>query len=333
MGKVTGIGDFSENKNLITPDIDADLYNYILNKDAIINGLQIVGNTLTAGMCVLKGYRGILENDEPVGTEELIYGKFTLYFNNEIPDEFDIIKTNSIPQDGIVNPESITGAGIYYLKLYRYSDGQYKLSDNLSYNYYGQSGADYKYPLKAYEADETNLLRSAGTIAEGATAWTQKRNSHNASNPNANINRLVATTEYVHNQIEEEIAYSTENVSMAITYVQTIGGRKTLRKTFTIKRKAKYVIAKIENITGYIGNGFSSQTIATIPNGYRPSQQVYGCFVCTTSETIEGQISPYISVNPIRLTISTNGVITIDAKSFNYATITQGQIVIGYETN
>lgn len=321
MGIVTGIGDKNLNKNVIVPKIDADLNDYILNKNCIIDGLEVISNTLTAGTCVLKGYRGILENAETLNGETYIYGKFTLNFDNGITenlevDDFDILKTNSEPQDGTINPTSITEQGIYYLLLYTYTNNEYVVNPNLD--------DTHKYPLHAYEANETDLIKNGAVIESDVIATTQARNDNSTK---------VATTEYVHNQIEEEIHYDTANVSMAITYQQTIGGSQTLSKTFVIKRKAKYIIANIENITGYVGNGFSSQIIATIPSGYRPQQQVYGCFVCTTSETIEGQLSPYVSVNPIRLIISTNGEITIDAKSFNYATITQGQIVFGYETN
>lgn len=57
-GIITGIGSKEKRLNLITPELDATVYKWIIGRNCIITGLEIVGTTLTCGVCVAEGYRG-----------------------------------------------------------------------------------------------------------------------------------------------------------------------------------------------------------------------------------------------------------------------------------
>lgn len=299
MGIVTGIGDKSLNKNVIVPEIDADLNDYILNKNCIINGLEVIGNTLTAGMCVLKGYRGILENDETLNGETYIYGKFTLYFNDEIPDDFEILKTNTVPQDGTINPASINQAGINYLLLYTYTNGAYILNSELN---------TLAYPAHAYEADETDLVKSGAVIESGVTTPTPLDTNAHLTEP-----LRVANTEYVHNQIDEEIDYQTGSYDITVTSY----GAVTKIGELTLKKKAKYCI-------GTMTFNFNSIAPAFLDPDYSPTynwgQMESKFYPKTQSSILVKLVSMATSVSVERtyfLVISTTGQITISESTYN----------------
>lgn len=260
MGIVTGIGDKNNNINVITPQIDADLNKYILNKNAIIEGLQIVGNNLTAGMCVLCGYRGKLENSKAIVSSNYIYAKFTLNFNNTV-DEFDIQFTNN----SYTTPTSITSAGTYYLLLYSYSNGQYILNPELDTS---------AYPAKSHEADETDLVKSGAEIESGVTTPTPLNNNAHLTEP-----LRVANTKYVHKQIAEEIAADSTTIDLQISYNNTNHKVATL----TLERKAKYVIGSIRTFTIGENDTIAAMILAngtyiapTIPkNGFNPITDIF----------------------------------------------------------
>ena len=62
-GIITGIGDRKKKINLISPQLDAEVYKSIINRNGIITGLEIIGNTLTRGICIAEGYRGELRKN------------------------------------------------------------------------------------------------------------------------------------------------------------------------------------------------------------------------------------------------------------------------------
>ena len=306
MGIVTGIGDKNNNINVITPQIDADLNKYILNKNAIIEGLQIVGNNLTAGMCVLCGYRGKLENSKAIVSSNYIYAKFTLNFNNTV-DEFDIQFTNN----SYTTPTSITSAGTYYLLLYSYSNGQYILNPELDTS---------AYPAKSHEADETDLVKSGAVIESGVTGTTQTVNDNSTK---------IATTKYVYNQIVEEIAADSTTIDLQISYNNTNYKVATL----TLKRKAKYVIGSVQTFKIYENDTIAAQILAngtyiarTIPkNGFNPRTDIFISIAqfCNITSATYARTAIY--------KIDTNGIIThID----DLMGVTDSrQYTFGYETN
>jgi hypothetical protein len=143
-GIITGIGDKSTNKNVIEkeldtviaeffvgnpvliddivlPEQDAKLYNFIIDKNTIIEGLEINDNILSSGTCILCGYRGIIEENITLtdfSSNPYIYGKFNINFDENKKDSFYIV---TLPSElsSSVNPENIEVAGEYYLLLHK----------------------------------------------------------------------------------------------------------------------------------------------------------------------------------------------------------------------
>ena len=75
-GIIAGIGDKSTNTNLIPPELDSAINNFIIGTNTIIQGLELKGDiengyTLSAGVCIFNGVRGILENDITISYKEL----------------------------------------------------------------------------------------------------------------------------------------------------------------------------------------------------------------------------------------------------------------------
>ena len=332
MGIVTGIGDKGNNINVIKPEIDADLYKYILGKNAIIEGLEIVGNTLSAGMCTLCGYRGKLEQGKTIPNVTYIYGKFTLYFDNEIPDEFDIEFSNEQPIDDHEEPASITSAGTYYLLLYLapYPPyyGEYILNSVLDTP---------SYPAHSYEADKTDLVRGGvdgAIIEDGVIATTQLRNDNS---------RKVATTEYVHEQIDEEINYQTQNINNPVNVKSGNSPDIILNVNVALKEKAKYVLLNTSfsvsygpasTFYAYVIDLASSTILGTVNNAFIPKQNI----VLGTIHA--GGQDP--SADTANIILDTNGNIHTDG-TVHYSYSTRGFIDlvnysdyggnIGYETN
>lgn len=94
-GTIAAIGDKSTGKNHITPEFDAKVYKSIINRNGILSGFELEGNTLKAGVCIAFGYRGgirrnaTIENPEQVS----IYGMFTVHHNKNVVDDFHILVT------------------------------------------------------------------------------------------------------------------------------------------------------------------------------------------------------------------------------------------------
>lgn len=207
-GIITGIG------NTITPEIDAVINDFIVNGNTIIKGFENQytssnnTNVLSAGMCQFCGYRGVLPTDVTlVGT--YVYGKFVLHFDNSIEDEFYIEASNTNRRT-----TTITGAGTYYLKLYANGVKQGFIS----------------YPDKATFSDIATNLDYDGTIGNNVTAVTQPINDNSTK---------VATTEYVKNQIENDIGYKAQTISiLADGYTLQSGYNYSLK----FEKKANYVL-------------------------------------------------------------------------------------------
>ena len=316
-GIITGIGDSLNDINVITPEIDAKLNNYILGKSGfILEGLEVPNNTtLTAGTCVLCGYRGILENDvtisPPSSNNKYIYGEFTINFGNyNLLDRFRIIESNT----NYTEPTSITEQGVYYLKLYAWLGGSSWADVHSGYN-------SKKYPYKAQNANQANTLVSGGTIASTATATTQTVNDNSTK---------VATTAYVHNQIAQEIDYDTQTI--AINTVDIMGGSGQ-SGTIELKRKAKYVVGKVTisaNTTLYNVTSYS----ATLPNGFIPKQDGY--FLVQTNATQPTFYNSNARFLLFTLTANSNSItITINDKKWESSQLPIGKTttIIGYETN
>jgi hypothetical protein len=96
-GIITGIGDKRLGKNLIKPEYDAIINDFIIGKNTILEGLKLNGNILSAGTCILCGYRGIIDAPKELDTTAYVYGKFTLgsIYGGSGEDDFDIITSST----------------------------------------------------------------------------------------------------------------------------------------------------------------------------------------------------------------------------------------------
>ena len=228
LGIITGIG------NEITPEIDAVINDFIVGKNTILKGLELNGNILSAGTCILCGYRGTLENSQTVDGN-YVYGKFVIGVNET--DSFSIITSSNStePTDGINNPTSITSAGTYYLRLY--ANGVSKVDSE-------------RYPEQAYISDRAIELIENGTIDSTATTDTAPVNDNSSR---------VANTEYVHKQIVAEIDPEER------TYVYEYNNASTYinKAEMTLVRRARLCVIKVQAIkttTTYSSTIFHSNT-------------------------------------------------------------------------
>lgn len=236
-GIITGIGDRENNINVITPQVDAAVRHHILGHYEIIDGLNIVTENgvpvLKKGSCVLCGYQGTLTQDiqlDPT-VDKYIYGRFRIYFSENINDSFSVLVVNYNASGSTVDPTVINNEfNDYLLRLYTYNDslGEYVISSHLD------TALDFQYLKKVYSADMAEVLQNGGTIASNVTATTQSINDNSTK---------VATTEYVHNQIEEEIGREIKQV-----YQFFSGGRDGMdwdsTATMKLEYRAKFVLIK-----------------------------------------------------------------------------------------
>lgn len=249
-GIITGIG------NEITPEIDAVINEYIVGKNTILKGLELNGNILSAGTCILCGYRGTLENSQTVDGN-YVYGKFVIGVNET--DSFSIFTSSNStePTDGIINPTSITSAGTYYLRLY--ANGASQVDSE-------------RYPKQANTSDRARDLIADGTIDSTATTPTEKNSLDEVvvdlhkTQPNR-----VANTKYVHAQIEREVDYGTATVNFTSSNGSVIGSLK-------LERKSKYVIGVATiNDASLVGGNLAHSVWGVIPEKFRPMQPFYFC--------------------------------------------------------
>lgn len=94
-GVIAGIGDKENDINVISPNFDASIRNFIVGKDCILHGLSLNGNILTAGACIAQGYCGYLPSDIDVGdmSSGNIYAHFKVNHDDLTNDGFDIVTT------------------------------------------------------------------------------------------------------------------------------------------------------------------------------------------------------------------------------------------------
>lgn len=233
-GVMAGIGDLENNINVINPEFDARVNNFIIGANGVIEGLEISGNILSAGMCIAKGYRGSIDTDITLDTTSYIYGVFKVYHDPEILDEF-YIQTSSTPLDTAKTGNSfgddiVHNAGTYYLRL----------NTMLSY------------PENAVNSENTDVLNYGGTIGDGTTAVTQAVNDNSDK---------VATTKFVHDLLDEEVNYTEDTIYAHYNSQQYA--------TIKLSKKGGYVLA--ETVGNFVNNtSQSAVSIDTIPAEFRP---------------------------------------------------------------
>lgn len=105
-GIITGIGDKQQKLNLISPQLDAEVYKYIINRNGIVTGLEIVENVLTRGICIAEGYRGELTKNVSLKMETISETKNAAVITalNPLPDGpiYNATKIICLPEGEIV---------------------------------------------------------------------------------------------------------------------------------------------------------------------------------------------------------------------------------------
>lgn len=105
-GIITGIGDKQQKLNLISPQLDAEVYKYIINRNGIVTGLEIVENVLTRGICIAEGYRGELTKNVSLKMETISETKNAAVITalNPLPDGpiYNATKIIRLPEGEIV---------------------------------------------------------------------------------------------------------------------------------------------------------------------------------------------------------------------------------------
>lgn len=295
-GIIAGIGDKNLGANIIKPEFDAKIYKFIIGKNCIIDGLNLNGNTLSPGMCVAEGYRGELKSPLTLDTTAYVYGVFKVNFDSDSLDEFYIetSTTKIIRQDDILHT-----SGTYYLLLYK--NGAAQLSHN--------------YPQNAVYADNTNHINDNGTLGKNVTAPTQPVNDNSTK---------VASAEYVHNQIKEEINYDIVELKVYSRGINNVSEGQV--GILTLKRKAKYVIGVFDLTAGYGSNNARLYT-DDIPNGFKPINTVYCCVQVQQTHS-----SPYKVVAQL-LSIEANGKVSSAGTPSYQGSTVQSPFVTGWQTN
>lgn len=311
-GVMAGIGDMLNDVNVIEPGFDARVYRYIIGKDCIIEGLEMSGNTLSAGICIGQGYRGYLPTSCEINTTcDYIYAHFKVHHDRDIEDEFWIECTKS---STVVQNDILHNAGDYWLLLYQKVNGKWQKRID-----------DIKYPLRSQHSDDTMRVVEHGVLENGVTAVTQEVGDKTVK---------VATTEFVQNQMAAEIAFEQKELIHNIKIDSVIDHNpkpySEYKTTLHIKRKAKYVLLDIKiDIIKYL-RGIPANTIfIELPEGFYPTKEyTIGEFI--TQETGMNRVYGYIK-------ISTDGKVYIDSFVSVDATMYPAFYIypspIGYETN
>ena len=316
-GIITGIGDKELEQNLIKPEYDAIINDFIIGKNTILEGLVLNGKNLSAGTCILCGYRGIIEKSKELDTTAYVYGEFTLnsIYGGSGEDDFNIV-TSNIALNEIeykVNPTEITSAGTYYLLLY--------------VNGVEQIDREHSYPKNSQYSVETEYVGDNAVISETATTPTEVKTITNELGEEETVivtdlhneypNR-VANTEYVQVQINKEIDYDDFSGKVVDQNNRTIFEYKLVRK-------AKQIIGEIDfsnaNSNAYFNPIYGD---LQIPEGFYPKEVVY--IVCVVpSQT--GYVAVY--------KITTGGKIQVHAYvggSYLLSSVVVNKLTIGYLT-
>ncbi|MDE6965340.1 MAG: hypothetical protein K2O94_00025 [Clostridiales bacterium] len=301
-GVMAGIGDMLNDVNVIEPGFDARVYRYIIGKDCIIEGLEMSGNTLSAGICIGQGYRGYLPTSCEIGTiYDYIYAHFKVHHDRDIEDEFWIECTKS---STVVQNDILHNAGDYWLLLYQKVNGKWQKRID-----------DIKYPLRSQHSDDTMRVVEHGVLEDGVTAVTQEVGDKTDK---------VATTEFVQNQIAEDIDAGFFNDSKHNVGLSTI-----FDVEINLRRRAKFVLLDVKILIkqqGSVGSSPQGMVFIQIPEGFRPTKDY------TIGElTAAGD---YVTDGKGYIHISTDGNIYLgDTVQSTENAVKIYPSPIGYETN
>lgn len=255
-GIITGAGNKSQNINVITPEIDAKLYYFIIGNNGIINGFDYQNGVLSSGLCVAMGYRGYSPVSQQ-GSGRYIYGRFTVHHDSDIEDDFSVVFTDDrqTQQDDILH-----GPGVYWLELYNRDQEITKI----------------RYPAYADESDVAQVVKAGGQLLENVTAETPPINN--------NSNR-VATTKFVLDQIAHDmpVAQASDTVTKSV-------GSSYITTKYKVKRLAHNCVLQL-GISYPYSIGTYAGTLATLPEAFRPESARRLWWYQTAPGNTTGQIT------------------------------------------
>lgn len=245
-GIMSGIGDIENNVNVIRPFFDARVRNFIIGQDGIIDGFKVDNGFINNGICVAQGYIGQYSGVPiPITSGNYIYGKFVIYNDDTILDEFYIVVADSeIVYD---NDDILHGPGTFYLPL--------------------NDSKRLDYPQNAYHSDYTDTVLTGNigidktNLQDGVTAVTQESNDNS---------KKVATTEFVQGLLKKYI--NADSYSNAFN----TGSNTIFSTEISIRRRSQFVLLNINiNIIkqGSVGGTAQGTVFAQLPDGYFPKQE------------------------------------------------------------
>ena len=289
-GIMAGIGDLETGTNVISPQFDAKVNDFIIGQNGILTGLEIdtSSKTITAGVCIAKGYRGAIESNIDLDTTSYVYGVFKVYHDSNTLDEFYIETSSKALTEG--GDDILHTAGTYRLRL--------NTANRISY------------PLNAVNSDYTDQIVVGGIIA-GTADGAEKNNVTAVTQPVDTSNATVATTEFVQKQVAADINY--QSFSKTFTVTESANSRSIqVDTTVTASKKAGYCLIDITFAisTGKLGGGTMSRStvLGTLDEEFFPASLVR-CI---------GYNSSYDLSEPRIFNITTEGKIKID-DTYGYA--------------
>lgn len=311
-GIIAGIGDKSIGANVIPPEFDAQIRNFMAGKNTILSGLYYDKSTgyLKQGYCLAQGYVGGIKEDIAIQEQNYVYGVFTVNHNKEIIDTFEIeIYSDGLSAPDYVNDDILNEAGRYWFQIYPRTNTK-------------------KYPYKSEYSDYTNIVLAGGELQNGVTCPTQPVNDNSTK---------VANTEYVHNQIEEEINAGYFEKTFNKGYVDILGEVTYLHIHIKIIRRAKLCALEVYFTTeaSYttINDLWTTGVIGVLPIEFFPKKRVDFPYVSTFKKTNVDQRNGFLNI-----VIEENGLIKFGEYGESFATVGEDLSVYNkgycyYETN
>lgn len=233
-GILAGIGDKESEINVIQPEIDAALYNFMVQSNGIINGFgyELVGRqfNLKSGVIISNGYRCALLSNV-VFDFSAINATTYIYAENIINENRFIVYDTTVKTQETSNK----------FLLYTISTSL-QVTDN---------AASIRLPYILNSANSENLIAN-GIVASSATTPTA---------PVGHNTKRVANTEFVQNELAAQINSKSANINL-------LDGNGKIIGSISLKRKSKLVVGKV-TITDYsAGTGGIK---FTVPSGFEPN--------------------------------------------------------------
>ncbi len=228
-GVVTGIGDLANNRNVISPYVDASIRDFIIGREegyyfeGPIAGFEYdnINKILSSGICYSLGYFGWLDKNIvlPVAERVIIYGQFQVNKNRNIPDTFKVIATDEYAPN--LHDDILNGTGMRVVIIGTVENGTF-ISDPLTF------------PRNAAKSKVSDSVAVNGLLRSGTRTPTLSLNDNS---------RRVANTKYVHDMIQLVLSVKEELIEKKndsySSYIKFHLQRKTNFVIITIKFKGQ----------------------------------------------------------------------------------------------